>query len=95
MDGRDVRQAQRPFLHGAVRRPVSRLGKGRLASMIRRFFAMDRDNRWDRVQQAYDLMTQGKGEFTADNATDAAGRRLCPRRNDEFVKATRSRADAP
>jgi bisphosphoglycerate-independent phosphoglycerate mutase (AlkP superfamily) len=36
------------------------LGKGRVASIIGRYYAMDRDNRWDRVEQAYDLMTLAK-----------------------------------
>ena len=39
------------------------LGKGRVASIIGRYYAMDRDNRWDRVEQAYDLLTLAKGEF--------------------------------
>ena len=62
--------------------------------MIGRYYAMDRDNRWDRVQQAYDLMTQGKGEFTADNATDALAR-LCPRRERRVRQATRIGDAAP
>ncbi|STU54991.1 phosphoglyceromutase [Klebsiella pneumoniae subsp. ozaenae] len=44
------------------------LGKGRIASLIGRYYAMDRDNRWDRVEQAYDLLTLAKGEFQADTA---------------------------
>jgi 2,3-bisphosphoglycerate-independent phosphoglycerate mutase len=57
--------------------------------MIGRYYAMDRDNRWDRVQQAYDLMTQGKGEFTADSASEALAAAYARDENDEFVKATR------
>ncbi|MBP1521654.1 hypothetical protein IVW58_11150 [Salmonella enterica subsp. enterica serovar Worthington] len=33
------------------------MGKGRVASIVGRYYAMDRDNRWDRVEKAYDLMT--------------------------------------
>ena len=49
---------------------------------------MDRDQRWDRIQAAYDLLTQGKAEFTADSAV--AGLQAAYERdeNDEFVKAT-------
>ena len=36
-----------------------------------RFFALDRDNRWDRVQAAYDLMTLGKGVYDAETAQQA------------------------
>lgn len=39
------------------------LGKGRVASIIGRYYAMDRDNRWDRVEKAYDLLTLAQGEF--------------------------------
>lgn len=63
--------------------------------MIGRYYAMDRDNRWDRVQQAYDLMTQGKGEFTADSASEALAAAYARDENDEFVKATRIGEAAP
>ena len=57
--------------------------------MFGRYYAMDRDNRWDRVQHAYDLLTQAKSQFapcaTADEALDAAYARD---ENDEFVKAS-------
>jgi len=64
------------------------LGAGRIVSIIGRFFAMDRDNRWDRVQTAYDLLTQGKAPFTA--ATPIAGLEQAYARNenDEFIQAT-------
>lgn len=47
------------------------LGKGRVASIIGRYYAMDRDNRWDRVEQAYNLLVEAKGEFRADTAVAA------------------------
>ncbi|HDT6075516.1 TPA: 2,3-bisphosphoglycerate-independent phosphoglycerate mutase [Aeromonas veronii bv. veronii] len=95
LDGRDVppRSAQSSIeLFDAL---FAKLGKGRFASMIGRYFAMDRDNRWDRVQQAYDLMTQGKGEFTAESATEALAAAYARDENDEFVKATRIGEAAP
>ncbi|VEC84506.1 2,3-bisphosphoglycerate-independent phosphoglycerate mutase [Raoultella ornithinolytica] len=52
------------------------LGKGRVASIIGRYYAMDRDNRWDRVEQAYDLMTLAKGEFQADTRRCRSAGRL-------------------
>ena len=65
------------------------LGKGRIASMVGRYFAMDRDNRWDRVQQAYDLLTLGKSEFPAfRSASDALKAAYDRGENDEFVKAS-------
>jgi len=66
----------------------AKLGKGRIASLIGRYFAMDRDNRWDRVATAYNLIVDGKAEFAA--ATAAAGLTAAYERgeSDEFVKAT-------
>jgi 2,3-bisphosphoglycerate-independent phosphoglycerate mutase len=42
---------------------ICRTGQRPRRSIIGRYYAMDRDNRWDRVEQAYDLMTLAKGEF--------------------------------
>ena len=50
----------------------AKLGKGRIASLVGRYYAMDRDNRWDRVQEAYELLTEGKSAFANyASATDA------------------------
>ncbi|OOY39163.1 phosphoglycerate mutase (2,3-diphosphoglycerate-independent) [Solemya velum gill symbiont] len=43
---------------------------GRLASIIGRYYAMDRDHRWERVQEAYDLLTQGKSMYTAESGME-------------------------
>ncbi|MCW6568249.1 2,3-bisphosphoglycerate-independent phosphoglycerate mutase [Yersinia ruckeri] len=64
------------------------LGKGRIASIIGRYYAMDRDNRWDRVQLAYDLLTQAKGEFSAADAMTGLAEAYARNENDEFVKPT-------
>ncbi len=64
------------------------LGKGRIASMVGRYYAMDRDNRWERVQEAYDLYTLGKAEYKAGSATQALEAAYSREENDEFVKAT-------
>jgi 2,3-bisphosphoglycerate-independent phosphoglycerate mutase len=63
-------------------------GKGRVASIIGRYFAMDRDNRWDRVEQAYRLLTEGAAEFHADDPLRALHDAYAREENDEFVKAT-------
>ncbi|NQZ09568.1 MAG: 2,3-bisphosphoglycerate-independent phosphoglycerate mutase [Algicola sp.] len=67
----------------------ARLGSGSIASVIGRYYAMDRDNRWDRVQSAYDLMTQGKAAFEYDNALDALTAAYERDENDEFVQASK------
>lgn len=60
---------------------------------------MDRDNRWDRVEQAYDLMTLAKGEFQFATAVEALEAAYARDENDEFVKASviraEGQADAP
>jgi 2,3-bisphosphoglycerate-independent phosphoglycerate mutase len=63
-------------------------GCGRIVSIIGRYYAMDRDNRWDRVQSAYDLLTAGKAEFRSATVEDALAAAYARGEDDEFVKAT-------
>ena len=88
-DGRDVAPRSAHEYIKVIENAFKEAGVGRIATMVGRYYAMDRDNRWDRVQQAYDLLTQAKSEFapfaTADEALDAAYARD---ENDEFVKAS-------
>ncbi|WP_199136402.1 2,3-bisphosphoglycerate-independent phosphoglycerate mutase [Pedobacter sp. ASV12] len=58
---------------------------GKIASLIGRYYAMDRDNRWERVKQAYDLMVNGLGEKTT-NAEEAIKKSYENHITDEFVK---------
>jgi 2,3-bisphosphoglycerate-independent phosphoglycerate mutase len=93
LDGRDTppRSAE-----GSLKRfeeLFAELGKGRVASLIGRYYAMDRDNNWDRVQVAYDLLTQGKAEFTYDSAVAGLEAAYAREENDEFVKATAIKAE--
>jgi 2,3-bisphosphoglycerate-independent phosphoglycerate mutase len=64
------------------------LGNGRIASIIGRYYAMDRDHRWPRIQAAYDLITQGISEFQASSALSGLEMAYARKENDEFVKAT-------
>ncbi|UJF19258.1 2,3-bisphosphoglycerate-independent phosphoglycerate mutase [Vibrio sp. SS-MA-C1-2] len=64
------------------------LGQGRTASLIGRYFAMDRDNNWDRVQKSYELLTEAKGTFTYENAPAALEAAYARDENDEFVQAS-------
>lgn len=63
-------------------------GVGKVASIIGRFYAMDRDNRWERVQPAYELITEGSAEFTAENAIEGLEMAYERGESDEFVKPT-------
>jgi len=58
---------------------------GKLASLIGRYYAMDRDSRWERVKQAYDVMTNGIGEHTSDPIA-AIERSYTEGITDEFIK---------
>lgn len=92
LDGRDTPPRSAEATLKRFTEKFATLGKGRIASVIGRYYAMDRDNRWDRVQLAYDLMTEAKGEFTADNAVAALQAAYARDENDEFVKPTVIRA---
>lgn len=63
-------------------------GTGRIASLCGRYYAMDRDERWERVEQAYRLLTEGVGVRQADNAEAGLAAAYAAGENDEFVKAT-------
>ncbi|MCL1623399.1 2,3-bisphosphoglycerate-independent phosphoglycerate mutase [Moraxella sp. Tifton1] len=63
-------------------------GKALIASMIGRFFAMDRDKRWERVQSAYELMTQAKAVREAGSAIQAVKLAYEAGETDEFIQAT-------
>jgi len=87
LDGRDTppRSAQ-PFV-AAVERLMTELGVGRIASVIGRYWAMDRDKRWERVQRAYDALTLGQGERAA-TAQAAIAAAYARNEGDEFVQPT-------
>jgi 2,3-bisphosphoglycerate-independent phosphoglycerate mutase len=61
-------------------------GRGRIASVVGRYYAMDRDHRWERVKVAYDLLTQGAGERVADPLA-AVQQHYDDGKTDEFMPA--------
>jgi 2,3-bisphosphoglycerate-independent phosphoglycerate mutase len=88
LDGRDTppRSAEPSLLK--IDKQLKTLGLGRIATLIGRYFAMDRDNRWGRVQAAYDLLTLGKADHHADTAIEGLSMAYARNENDEFVTAT-------
>ncbi|WP_159236608.1 2,3-bisphosphoglycerate-independent phosphoglycerate mutase [Raoultella terrigena] len=92
LDGRDTPPRSAESTLAKFEDKFATLGKGRVASIIGRYYAMDRDNRWDRVEQAYNLMTLAQGEFQADTAVAGLQAAYARDENDEFVKATVIRA---
>ncbi|RVU40291.1 2,3-bisphosphoglycerate-independent phosphoglycerate mutase [Rheinheimera riviphila] len=88
LDGRDTPPRSAEASLKLVQDKFSTIGSGQIASIIGRYFAMDRDKRWDRVQQAYELIVDGKGLFQHHDAVEALHAAYARDENDEFVKAT-------
>jgi 2,3-bisphosphoglycerate-independent phosphoglycerate mutase len=92
-DGRDTPPQSGIGYVQQVDAKCAEIGVGRIASVCGRFWAMDRDNRWERVQQAYDMLTGRKAAATALNATAAIQSYYdtpltATQVGDEFVPAT-------
>lgn len=62
LDGRDTPPASAIHYVSLLEEEMARLGIGKIADLIGRFYAMDRDKRWDRIGRAYNLMVYGEGE---------------------------------
>ncbi|MFM8354289.1 MAG: 2,3-bisphosphoglycerate-independent phosphoglycerate mutase [Gammaproteobacteria bacterium] len=88
LDGRDTppRSARNSLI--AVDTLFAQLGRGQVASISGRFFAMDRDRRWDRVERAYNLMVRGEAPFHAETAVAALDQAYARDEGDEFVQPT-------
>lgn len=89
LDGRDTPPQSALESLRAMQDKFTSLGVGRIASLIGRYYAMDRDHRWPRIQAAYDLMTQGRAQFEAADAVSALRLAYVRGESDEFVQATR------
>ena len=66
MDGRDTDPHSGKEFLGEIQKKLSQLGVGKIATVVGRYYAMDRDNRWDRVEKAYAAFVYGEGEKFAD-----------------------------
>ena len=88
LDGRDMppRSAQQSIEH--MGELLNELGCGYVASIVGRYYAMDRDNRWDRTEQAFNLLTRGEAPFHAETAIQALHRAYERDESDEFVQPT-------
>jgi len=86
-DGRDSEpQSALEFLE-KLRAKMSATKTGTIASITGRFYAMDRDSRWERIQAAYDVIVKGKGE-KAVSAEEAVGKFYTRNITDEFIPPT-------
>jgi 2,3-bisphosphoglycerate-independent phosphoglycerate mutase len=88
LDGRDTAPKSAMDSLQKMEAKFAEIGGGRFASIIGRYFAMDRDHRWPRIQSAYDLITLGKGDFIAETAEAGLDLAYARGETDEFVKAT-------
>ena len=86
-DGRDVDPRSALEFIEDVENYMKEVGVGKIASVSGRYYAMDRDKRWERVQLAYDAMVNGKGN-TATSAKEAIEKSYADDKNDEFVVPT-------
>lgn len=87
MDGRDVPPTSGvDFIKDCIAK-MDEIGIGQLATIMGRYYAMDRDNRWERVQKAYAALVYGEGE-TAANAVEAIEQSYEKGNTDEFVLPT-------
>ncbi|UZE97032.1 2,3-bisphosphoglycerate-independent phosphoglycerate mutase [Alkalimarinus alittae] len=88
LDGRDMPPRSAEPSINAIEKKLKELGVGRLASIIGRYYAMDRDNRWDRVEAAYNLLTLADAKFTYPDGVTALQAAYAREENDEFVQAS-------
>ena len=88
LDGRDVPPKSARDSIKLLEAKFAALGVGRIVSIVGRFYAMDRDNRWDRVKCAYDLIAKGKSSFCADSALQGLEAAYERGETDEFVLPT-------
>ncbi|AOE49036.1 2,3-bisphosphoglycerate-independent phosphoglycerate mutase [Kangiella sediminilitoris] len=88
LDGRDMppRSAEASLVK--LDNVCQQVGVGRLATMVGRYYAMDRDNRWDRIELAYNTLTQSTADYRFDTGVDALSAAYSRDENDEFVKPT-------
>ncbi len=86
LDGRDTPPRSAKASLTKFSSKLEKSGKGQIASIGGRFYAMDRDNRWDRVELAYQSIVLGKSEYHYSHALDSLHDAYNRNEDDEFVK---------
>ena len=87
LDGRDTPPASAIDFVKTIEEKMAEIGVGKVASLSGRYYAMDRDNNWDRVKKAYDSLVFGEGVH-AESATKALQESYDNGKTDEFVEPT-------
>ncbi|MCP4120840.1 MAG: phosphoglycerate mutase (2,3-diphosphoglycerate-independent), partial [Bacteroidetes bacterium] len=88
LDGRDTPPRSAKDYIKQTEALFDKTGIGRIASIVGRYYAMDRDNRWDRVESAYNMLTGAIAEYSAHSASKALEAAYHRDENDEFVAPT-------
>lgn len=88
LDGRDTPPRSAEPSIRAAEDLFAALGVGQVVSIIGRYYAMDRDNRWDRIERAYNLIVRGEAPFHAKNGLTALGDAYKRDEDDEFIQPT-------
>ncbi len=88
MDGRDVSPTSGADFIRKLQAEIDKIGVGKIASVCGRYYAMDRDNNWDRIELAYDMLTLGTGNKTTDPVA-AVEESYKAGVTDEFIKPTK------
>ncbi len=87
LDGRDTAPSSGKGFVEELESKMSEIGIGKIATVMGRYYVMDRDNRWDRVELAYKAIVQSEGE-KADSAVKAVANSYAEDKTDEFVLPT-------
>lgn len=95
LDGRDTPPISAEGYLNALQKVVDETGIAKIASVCGRYYAMDRDKRWERILPAYRLLTEGVADFQAPSAIEALKMAYARGENDEFVQATAVSASGP
>jgi 2,3-bisphosphoglycerate-independent phosphoglycerate mutase len=85
-EGRDTLPRSGAGFLASVEAWMADAGGGRIGSVVGRYYAMDRDRRWDRVQLAYDMLVHGRAEHRAESGEAAARGAYERDETDEFIK---------
>ncbi len=88
MDGRDVSPTSGAEFIAELEEHMKKIGCGKVASVVGRYYAMDRDNNWDRVEKAYDMLTLGSG-IQCEDPVEAVKKSYESGVTDEFILPTK------
>lgn len=88
LDGRDMPPRSAEPSITALQAKLDELGTGSIATLTGRYYAMDRDNRWERIEPAYVAMTEAKADNQAQSGIEALEAAYARGEDDEFVAAT-------